>query len=774
MEKRFFRGTIHRMMSSCENPHKSGLWAEIRLWIWAAWLFWFLECLMLYFQVTFYGGAWALTEGWGIVESDLAQFSPFDVLIALVVDFAAMAVFCFISILALRLIRRFYKNNPISAFAFHGAVFISIILFLYGAVIINVVLAPLSFNPREQVFTFLLGVACALGGVLIYRHAHRLEPDGTESVALSSLACAVLICLFGVWPLLEYHTPLKWQTVNGVLARAGIFAFMLGTELLLVKMQLKRWRSREAAGKPGFRKRSSWNAAIQMFLPILIAVIAAAVEAMPPRGIPSSMVNVTAKNPPNVLIVSMDTVRADALSCYSPATGRTPFIDSIAARGVIFEQARSPSPWTLPGHASMFTSLYPSVHGADWEYTYLKSDFVTLAEILKAAGYQTAAFSSNVWVSSFTNVTQGFDYLYLLGSKSRFAPKSQERPLLMWEVMQKPIVVRLRRWGLMPPAPPPQRKNNSEIINDMVGKWFSEQKDKSAPSFVFVNYMNAHHPYNPPGEFRPAPPANLDIEKIYRVNKNPFRFFTGEDVLNDAELDYMKALYYGAVSYEDEIIKRLFAILERNGFLKNAIVIIVADHGEYLGEHEHFFGITEPALRVPFIIYAPGKINPGLRYNGLAQTLDIPPTLLELIGIAYKGSGNFQGKSLVKPYTENIPVRQYSISELMRPTLPLKILKKLTSDESKYDKFEFRSRSITNGQYQLEEHSDGYIKLWKLGEDVTRYSDVTYTEPQRMKLFKEELDRIIAGFPTFKSGGNEKPVLTPELRKKLKALDYME
>jgi len=764
------------MFSETSTTARFALKDEIRLWAWVAWLFWLCESLLLYFQVTFYEGAWSVIEGGNILEADLKRFTPLDLISGLAVDFAAAAVLCFAGIVLIRLVRKIPRAENISPPALHGTVFLTTLSFLYGAVVINFVLIPIGRSAQNTRYTLLWALASVLIGALIYLRLRSQEEKGSGPLAFWSLSIALIVCLFGVWPWMDFHAPtLLWQLPEGFAARIIFLVVFLILERLILYAVLKRRESRET-GAPKPSKFKIWLKRSAVAFPVALAAVLAVVEAMPAKGLNASEVVLTDKNPPNILLISMDTVRADALSCYSPETGNTPFLDSLAARGALFEDARSTSPWTLPGHASMFTGLYPSAHGATWEFTYLDDDFVTLAEILKAAGYQTAAFSSNGWISHFTNTIQGFDHYYLAGAPDKLNRKTKERPLLLWEATTKLALTAMDNRGLIK-LPGPPKINLSILINRSVKSWLSGRSQKNKPAFIFINYVDAHHPYQPTRKFFPKPPPDVDFKKVKRFNKNVLLYFSDRETLTERELEYLRSIYYASVSFEDYIIKSLFDILESSGFLDNVAVIVTADHGEYFGEHGqlcHCFGVHEPVIRVPFILYAPGKIPAGRRLRGMVQIVDVVPTLLELAGIQYKGASRFQAKSLLKPLEKNIPVRKYSISELMYPTLPLRMVKKMGVPEQTYKKWEVRQRTVTERGYQLEVHSNGFSKLWLLENDGKNAVDVTDTQPRRVKLMKNTLDNWLASFPHTKYSDKDKPVMTKEFRDMLRAMGYIE
>ncbi len=764
---------MNKVEQAGDKTEKTGLFRELRLWAWGAWFFWAVECLLMYFQVAFYQGKWSFIKGRSFLEAIPHRFEPADALEALLIDAAVMALLCAGSIILLRIVRKILKRYEISATPFHGAVYLGIILFLYGAVIVNIVLLPGRFGTQGKIYTALLAVTVLLIWLLIYRHLNRRHALGDGWFAFWSLACVLMVCLFGIWPWLDYHSNLVWKIPKGYTARIGILVGVIAFQQVV--LHIRAWVASRRGGEKTPGGLRLWAARILAFATI-VAAVAFTLAFRTDVKLDPDLVTRSDSKLPNILMISMDTVRADALSCYSDK-GKTPFLDKLAARSVLFEDARSPSPWTLPGHASMFTARYPSAHGASWEFTYLPDSETTLAEILATAGYKTAAFSSNVWVSHFTNITQGFDYFYILGNKFQLNRKARERPLLLWEAMARPILTRLNNRGWLDSVVNFRIKNKSRQINGMIKRYLKRNEGSEQPFFIFVNYIDSHNPYKPLGKLRPKPPEGVNMKKIRSVNNKPPKIMAERIFLTEEEKEYWISLYYLTVTSLDVYINELFQVLEKAGFMEDVVVIVTSDHGEYLGEYDqycHLFGVHEPVIRVPFILYSPDRIEGGKRFRSMVQTVDIPPTLLELAGIKFRNSSRFQGKSLMPLVKDNAHLRNYSVSELMVPTLPLEVFRRLKGPSGKYNKWNTRQRSITDKSYQLEVHQNGYRQLWKLPEDI---SSVEGTEvpgnPEPADKMEGELKGWLKSFEHADTSKMERPEMSEDFKKQLKALGYL-
>lgn len=295
----------------------------------------------------------------------------------------------------------------------------------------------------------------------------------------------------------------------------------------------------------------------------------------------------------NVLLITMDTTRADHLGCYGHQGVQTPVLDSLAKRGVLFANAFTPSPSTLPGHSSILTGLYPYHHGARANGTFhANSECTTLAEILRQAGYSTAAVISAYVLDARFGLDQGFDFYnddLTVGVK--YAQTSfRERP-----------------------AP---------LTNEAALRWLDGTKKR--PFFLWVHYFDPHAPYLPPEPFRSQ---------------------------------YAESPYDGEIAFLDSQIGQLIAGLEQRGVADNTLIVVAADHGEGLGEHgehTHSLLIYDSTLHTPLIVIPP-KASLGKVVERQVSNVDITPTIVDLLGIETDVS--FDGTSLVlgpEAHPENI------------------------------------------------------------------------------------------------------------------------
>jgi choline-sulfatase len=276
----------------------------------------------------------------------------------------------------------------------------------------------------------------------------------------------------------------------------------------------------------------------------------------------------------NLLLITLDTTRADRLGCYGHARARTRHLDRLAAEGVRFSQALSPAPITLPAHASIFTGLYPIAHGVRNNGNfYLADRFPTLATILKAEGYRTAAFVSSFILDRRYGLARGFDSYddRMEGQDTQVVALEAER-----------------------------RGDGTALVLD---RWLATQAAApGAPFFAWLHLYDPHEPYRPP---------------------QPFREMFADDP------------YDGEIAFDDAIVASVLDKLRELQLLDHTVVAVVGDHGESLGDHgeeTHSMLVYESALHVPLILWRPGRLPAGLVVEQPVRLTDLAPTLLETLG----------------------------------------------------------------------------------------------------------------------------------------------
>jgi arylsulfatase A-like enzyme len=335
----------------------------------------------------------------------------------------------------------------------------------------------------------------------------------------------------------------------------------------------------------------------------LAALALCAACADPPKEAPHASLAAPSTRPYNLLLITLDTTRADRLGCYGYTAGRTPRLDLLARAGARFDRAYTPAVLTLPSHATILTGTYPTFHQLHYNGTFRLGDSaVTLAELCKRAGFATAASVGGYVLHSQFGLNQGFDEYF-----DRFVASDRRA---------------------------------ADVTSDAIG--FID-RHAGQRMFLWAHYYDPHFPREPPEEFARQFP-------------------------NDG--------YDGEVAYMDSQIGRLLDALDRHGLSDHTLVVVVADHGEGLLEHEPTHGIFlyEPTVRVPLILNAPGRV-PARVIDAVVSTVDILPTVCELLhvpaspdcqGASLTGLMNGRDEASRQIYLESYGPRQmYGWSELL-------------------------------------------------------------------------------------------------------------
>lgn len=297
---------------------------------------------------------------------------------------------------------------------------------------------------------------------------------------------------------------------------------------------------------------------------------------------------------PDVLLVTLDTVRADDIGLYSPVSV-TPNIDRLGREGLVFDRAAAPLPETRPSHTTIFTSLYPRDHGVVTNALRVDPGLLTLAAVFRAEGYATAGFTGCVLFDAQEGMSLGFEH---------FDPATS-----------------IDRSG-------------ADVV-DAALRWI-ERLD-SRPYFVWVHLFDGHMPYAPPAGFVPA-------VRDDEVDWSEFTWPAAVEVagsqggdLPERYLRRARSLYRGEIAYLDDTVGRLVAGLDALDHWRDTVTALTADHGECFEEgvfFDHSPCLADGALRVPLILRYPAKLAGGQRAGAWVELLDIAPTLLRLAGLA--------------------------------------------------------------------------------------------------------------------------------------------
>jgi len=455
--------------------------------------------------------------------------------------------------------------------------------------------------------------------------------------------------------------------------------------------------------------------------------------------------------PPNVVLVVLDTLRRDACSAaasgapvepaLAPQGGATPTLARLAREAAVFTQATSGAAWTVPSHASMFTGLLPHTHRCVASSARLGPVGPTLAEVLAGCGYETAAFFSNPWLSDgATGLLRGF------------ATRAESRIGGLGELVDP-----TRGGG----------DQGGEATLGAVERWL-DRRDPSRPFFLFVNFLEAHLPYDPPAAVRarcapPLPPgARTSIEWAHEFN-------AGLHPAESVDWDAVRRTYAADVRAVDDLLGRLWSALERRGVLDGAAWVITSDHGENLGDHgwmEHQFSLHESLLGVPLLVHLPGDRLPAGLYERPVSTLDVYATLAALVGEDPGASRPYSVALQAPPPVGERPI----FSDYLGPHPGLVAMLRGLNPALDGERLAQAWRGVRSGDLRLSASSSGTVLLHDLAADPGQTHDLSQERPRvvgrLMKLLQESQAE-----PREASGGQAAP-MDEETARRLRELGY--
>lgn len=374
----------------------------------------------------------------------------------------------------------------------------------------------------------------------------------------------------------------------------------------------------------------------------------------------------------NVLLITMDSVRQDYLSCYghrpkrAPDHKTTPHVDRVAAEGVLFEDYRSNTSWTLPSHMSLMTGQPDMIHGVESDQFALHPSRPTMAAVLQKVGYRTAGFYSGPYCHERFRFDAGMtQYEAAYGPSLREQNDTRARmqveldtALAEGDGAQAEKVYRKIRDMDLYIDNLSHKDRSSMLVTDLALGAISAARAEGKPWFVFAHYFDPHYDYDPPHGFAercdPDYTGDIDGKNYFRNTKIGTHPRTDpamtlrDRVCSDRDLEHIQALYEAEIEWTDGEIGRLLEQLDKQGVLDQTLVIITADHGEEFFEHEgigHRNTLYEEQLRVPMVMRLPGVLPAGKRVRGLCSHPDVLPTVLEILNLPSPGKLN--GRSVL-------------------------------------------------------------------------------------------------------------------------------
>jgi arylsulfatase A-like enzyme len=430
---------------------------------------------------------------------------------------------------------------------------------------------------------------------------------------------------------------------------------------------------------------------------------------------------------PNIVLIVVDTLRADKLGVYGNKRGLSPFLDELAGRGTLFLNAYAPSSWTCPSVASLFSSRYASQHGVNSFDARLAPEEITMAEVLAERGYVGGGFSANLRMLEVNGYAQGFKvwHAYMGSQTNDLKPRA--------DVL---------------------RRESIGWIKPIAG-------DRARPKLLYLQYMEPHTPYQPIEPFR-----STFIRGSEAVNEQAaLTKLEKQQRLTPAEIERLESLYDGEVAAVDAEIRTLFDDLGKLGLLDNAVIIITADHGEEFGEHGkmlHGFTLFNTVMRIPLIIVAPG-FPAGRVVEDNVSLVDVAPTVLELASLP--APPPFEGRSLV-PMMRN-PYSPQALWARMRWALNgHEVIGEIEPFAGPTD-FRWHTQAIVGGPDKVLVNPKGAAVQFNLQADPREIEPTTVSDAllQRLKARRTELQaharETTKGAP-----------LDDATREKLRALGY--
>ena len=398
---------------------------------------------------------------------------------------------------------------------------------------------------------------------------------------------------------------------------------------------------------------------------------------------------------PNIVLIVLDTVRSKNLSCYNYSRDTTTFLDTLGDESMVFRNAYSPAPWTVPAHASLFTGMYVKDHKTNRENRHLNETVPTIAELLSEAGYTTVGVSNNQFISPEFGFDRGFDQ-FITNMHAYHEPVDRGTPIsrirsnttgssFLQNAIQAVKYVRSRGDRLLPTAANwlyrkagevgllSEFDRGAEITNSQIQEQISAA---DSPFFVFANYMEGHAPYRSPDEYKYQYSSDPELDDWGTKE----RFFENRVENKEQKLTDLEDQYDGCIQYLDHRIEQLYHSVEEMGELENTLFIITGDHGESFGEHglyEHESGVYNELSNVPLIIGG-GRQDSTTTVDQPVSIRWLLPTLLNEVGIEppshsvkrnlFSPEGEVVIESEPLPYTLNdemectVPPARYSSS----------------------------------------------------------------------------------------------------------------
>jgi arylsulfatase A-like enzyme len=563
----------------------------------------------------------------------------------------------------------------------------------------------------------------------------------------------------------------SWSSLFGLtVALVGFMAVSFLTSTPAVPKRLAPWINVAAALVVGLtasalRPPGRWVRAWALATLVLL-VLAFVPYPSPPAGPPAEKAAaVSPADParPDVVLVSIDTLRADHLGAYGRAPTLTPEMDRLAREGVVFTRALASSPWTTPSVASMLTGLPATRHGAGrplssgltFNRSPLPASFTTLAERFAAAGYRTRAVVANAFLHPESGMAQGFQEFATPTGGAMMASFMRDLPLTRLIVALTPPA----KWG----------DYRAQGVTDTALRWVAETDPR--PLFLWVHYIDPHVPYQAdPALLDPAvlgemihqshPPTREDGTVVGEVFSATDLVRSGSLWLGPRDRERLQQYYAGEVAYTDTHVGRLFAALRTRAGQKKVVAALTADHGEEFWDHGHFehgHDYYREVTWIPLVFWGQGVVPAGAQVASVAGLIDVAPTLAELAGLpAAAPSSADEGLSLAGRWSASGGT---AVSDA-----PARF--------SGGNLYGLPAALVEHGPWRFVLRANGAQELYDATRDPQERHNLAFTHTDVAERFRRALEPQLTALMHTAEGATAQK-LTPEQLEALRALGYV-
>jgi len=481
---------------------------------------------------------------------------------------------------------------------------------------------------------------------------------------------------------------------------------------------------------------------------------------------------------PNILLISIDSLRADHLSVYGYHKETSPYLTELAFDGTVYENAYSAANWTGASITSILTGLYPTCHGYTNKRYYLDNGEDSIASILSDNGYFTICFSNNMYLSSKSGLDAGFaDFRYrgLAEQSADVASDGSKHPGLAQRAKDrlglKTKNIVKNGVDLFSYQKSLQRDDGAFATETSFAQWIKGH-DRGTPFFSYIHYQEPHSVYFPPYPYRRRFFSGSWLQEGRYLDFDHINYFAGKTQFSETEVAHYQELYDGEIAYLDWRLGRLFQILKKQNVYENTIVIITADHGEMFGEHGYFwhaFCLYEPLIRVPLIIHYPDWFERDNRSLEIVQTNDLAPTLYDGLGIDWKYKNQRQGQSFLAGSK-----RTAALTETFNPQLMLdrwrQRNKELAPDDFSQYLRDLKAWRSTDEKFVFS--SDGAHEFYDLKSDPGEENNLAGSDDNRAKKAQTELQKWTGSFTPHRVSGDTQPGFDKATWEKMRTLGY--